>query len=260
MPDAPTRVETFSANIKPPVTSIGALGLDKGQSVQQLAQFTADHDRSFYPMANLFAVCALGLHRQSLVHFRCGPAGTVSVPAGPSLRPIFDSFFFGFYPYDLQWRPGTAIVLLVALLLISQYRRFWKKSLAYAWLAGLVVMGILLRGGLFGLQSVESTQWGGLPLTLLLSVFGLTGAYPLGIVLALGRQSRLPAIKSICVIYIELIRGVPLISLLFMSGGGFPAFSPRGGFRLTASCGPRWPSSFLPQLILRKSFVVACRG
>ena len=85
-----------------------------------------------------------------------------------------------------------------------------------------------MKGGLLGLEPVESTQWGGLPLTLLLSVFGLTAAYPLGVVLALGRQSRMPAIKSLCVIYIELIRGVPLISLLFMSSVVFPLFLPEG--------------------------------
>ncbi len=71
-------------------------------------------------------------------------------------------------------------------------------------------------------------QWGGLPLTLLLSVFGLTAAYPLGVALALGRQSRMPAIKTLCVVYIEMIRGVPLISLLFMSSVVFPLFLPEG--------------------------------
>jgi general L-amino acid transport system permease protein len=135
---------------------------------------------------------------------------------------------FGFYPYDLQWRPGLAIILLVGLLLISQYRRFWGKALGYSWIVALVVMGLLLKGGLFGLTSVESSQWGGLPLTLLLSVFGLTAAYPLGILLALGRQSKMPAIKTLCVVYIELIRGVPLISLLFMSSVVFPLFLPEG--------------------------------
>ena len=135
---------------------------------------------------------------------------------------------FGFYPYADQWRPGLAVVLLVGLLIYSQFRRNWKKSLLYYWLSGLVVMGLLMKGGLFGLAPVESTQWGGLPLTLLLSVFGLTAAYPLGILLALGRQTRLPAIRSLCVVYIELIRGVPLISLLFMSSVVFPLFLPEG--------------------------------
>lgn len=135
---------------------------------------------------------------------------------------------FGFYPYEAQWRPAVAIVLLVALLIYSQYRRNWNKSLFYIWLGGLAIMGVLMKGGLLGLDPVETSQWGGLPLTLMLSVFGLTAAYPLGVVLALGRQSRLPAIRSLCIVYIELIRGVPLISLLFMSSVVFPLFLPEG--------------------------------
>ncbi|TKB10722.1 amino acid ABC transporter permease [Desulforhopalus sp. IMCC35007] len=135
---------------------------------------------------------------------------------------------FGFYPHALQWRPLLAIVILIALLIYSRNRNHWRKSLAYAWAIGLFTMGLLLKGGLFGLESVESTKWGGLPLTLLLSVFGLTAAYPVGIILALGRQSKMPIVKSFCVIYIELIRGVPLISLLFMSSVVFPLFLPEG--------------------------------
>lgn len=135
---------------------------------------------------------------------------------------------FGFFPYEAQWRPLLAMLLLVALLFYSQDRRHWNRTLAYKWGVGLVCMGLLMRGGLFGLKPVESTQWGGLPLTLLLSVFGLTAAYPLGVVLALGRQSRMPAIRSLCIVYIELIRGVPLISLLFMSSVVFPLFLPEG--------------------------------
>jgi general L-amino acid transport system permease protein len=135
---------------------------------------------------------------------------------------------FGFYPHDLQWRPLLAVVILIILLFYSQNRNHWKKSLFYAWMTGLFAMGVLLRGGLFGFAPVESNLWGGLPLTLLLSVFGLTAAYPIGIMLALGRQSRMPVIKSFSVVYIELIRGVPLISLLFMSSVVFPLFLPEG--------------------------------
>ena len=135
---------------------------------------------------------------------------------------------FGFYPFDEQWRPLVAMVLLVSLLFYSRNRTHWKKSLAYAWVIGLGLMGLLMKGGIFGLTSVESTKWGGLPLTLLLSVFGLTAAYPLGVVLALGRRSKMPAVRTLCVIYIELIRGVPLISLLFMSSVVFPLFLPEG--------------------------------
>jgi general L-amino acid transport system permease protein len=135
---------------------------------------------------------------------------------------------FGFFPYDQQWRPLVAMVLLIGLLFYSRNRNHWKKSLLYAWLIGLFVMGLLMKGGLFGLSPVESTKWGGLPLTLMLSVFGLTAAYPLGVVMALGRRSKMQAVKTLCILYIELIRGVPLISLLFMSSVVFPLFLPEG--------------------------------
>ena len=135
---------------------------------------------------------------------------------------------FGFYPHELHWRPFVAMIMLVSLLLYSKNRDHWKKSLVYMWIAGLFIMGVLMKGGLLGLSSVESDQWGGLPLTLMLSFFGLFAAYPLGVLLALGRRSKMPAVKTICILYIELIRGVPLISLLFMSAVLFPLFLPEG--------------------------------
>jgi general L-amino acid transport system permease protein len=135
---------------------------------------------------------------------------------------------FGFYPYEEQWRPFLAMMILFGLLFYSRDRNHWKKPLAYAWIIGLFTMGLLMKGGIFGLSSVESTQWGGLPLTLLLSVFGLTAAYPLGVILALGRRSKMHGVKALSILYIELIRGVPLISLLFMSSIVFPLFLPEG--------------------------------
>ncbi|WP_022663734.1 amino acid ABC transporter permease [Desulfospira joergensenii] len=135
---------------------------------------------------------------------------------------------FGFYPQHILWRPVSAIALLISLLFISRNRKYWNAYLGYAWIISLFVMGILLRGGIFGLEHVEIETWGGLILTLLLSVFGLTAAYPLGVILALGRQSKMPVIKTFSVFYIELIRGVPLISLLFMSSVVFPLFLPEG--------------------------------
>jgi len=140
----------------------------------------------------------------------------------------FRFIIFGFFPYELQWRPLLAMGILFSLLFYSRNRNHWKKALGYAWIVGLVAMGLLMKGGVFGLVSVESSKWGGVPLTLLLAVFGLTAAYPLGVFLALGRQSKLPVIRWLCVLYIEMIRGVPLISLLFMSSVVFPLFLPEG--------------------------------
>ena len=135
---------------------------------------------------------------------------------------------FGYYPYEHQWRPLVAMIILVAMLVYSSNWKRWSKKLGYVWLFALFVMGLLMKGGLLGLVPVESTKWSGLPLTLLLSFFGILASYPLGVVLALGRQSEMPIIKALCVVYIELIRGVPLITMLFMSSVIFPLFLPEG--------------------------------
>ena len=136
--------------------------------------------------------------------------------------------FFGTYPFEQHWRPAGAIALLVALYLVSAWRRCWKAWLALLWLAGLAAVGVLMWGGLFGLPYVENERWGGLVLTLLLATFGLAFAFPLSILLALGRRSEMPLVRALSVCYIELVRGVPLISLLFMASVMLPLFLPEG--------------------------------
>jgi general L-amino acid transport system permease protein len=93
----------------------------------------------------------------------------------------------------------------------------------------LSVFGLTLAGGLLGMPYVPQDEWGGLPITLILSTFGLACAFPIAVLVALGRRSTdMPAVKLICVVYIEVIRGVPLISLLFMASVMFPLFMPEG--------------------------------
>ena len=135
---------------------------------------------------------------------------------------------FGRYPFEEQWRPLVACAILIALLIASCLRPFWKPWLAPLWLIVLVVCFVLMRGGVLGLTTVETSRWGGFPLTLALSVVSLAVAFPLAILVALGRTSKLPAIRAVCVLYVELIRGVPLISVLFMASFMFPLFMPHG--------------------------------
>jgi general L-amino acid transport system permease protein len=135
---------------------------------------------------------------------------------------------FGVYPYDEQWRPLLASVVLVAVIVCSCVRWFWKPFLGLIWVVALTIVGVLMWGGVLGLTHVENDRWGGLPLTLILATFGIAAAFPFGLLLALGRRSNMPAIKALCVVYIELIRGVPLISLLFMSSVMLPLFLPEG--------------------------------
>lgn len=135
---------------------------------------------------------------------------------------------FGTYPYEEQWRAALAVLIFVGLYGVSAVRRFWSVRLLYVWAAGLAAIGILMWGGVFGLSLVETDRWGGLPITLILATFGILFAFPFGIFLALGRRSNLPAIKTLCIVYIELIRGVPLVSLLFMASVMLPLFLPEG--------------------------------
>lgn len=133
---------------------------------------------------------------------------------------------FGLYPFQEQWRPTLALLLAIGLIVASANRRLWGKGMIAAWVIGAPAIWILMSGGVFGLTEIPNTQWGGLPLTLGLSFIGLAVAFPLGILLALGRRSNLPAIRTSCIVYIELIRGVPLITILFMASVMIPLFFP----------------------------------
>ena len=135
---------------------------------------------------------------------------------------------FGRYPYEEHWRPLFAVVIFIALILASCDRRLWGRRLAILWLVGLITVGVLMWGGVLGMTYVETSLWNGLPLTLILATLGTVFAFPLAILLALGRRSRLPAVRGICVGYIELVRGVPLITVLFMASVMLPLFLPTG--------------------------------
>lgn len=135
---------------------------------------------------------------------------------------------FGRYPFEEQWRPLLATLLLIGLVVASCVRTFWKPWLPLLWLAVLGLFIALMHGQLLGLKPVDTDHWGGLPLTLLLATVSLVLCFPLALLVALGRRSRLPAIRSFCAIYVELVRGVPLISVLFMASFLFPLFMPQG--------------------------------
>ncbi len=134
----------------------------------------------------------------------------------------------GRYPQADQWRPVLATFALMAPVLASCLPRFWKPSLAWIWIVGVAVFFILMGGGVFRLGKVPTDLWGGLPLTLMLSVLSMLFALPLAVLVALGRRSNMPAIRTLCLVYVELVRGVPLISVLFMASFMFPLFMPVG--------------------------------
>jgi general L-amino acid transport system permease protein len=147
-------------------------------------------------------------------------------------RPLL----FGRYPYESQWRPAIAVVLLSATTLLSAWPAAWRWWLAPLWAFTLAAFGLLMGGGAFGLDAVPTNRWGGLPLTIALAVVGLALAFPLALVLALGRRSRWPLARALTAGTIELVRGVPLISVLFMASYLLPLL---------------WPAGWKPDVLLR---------
>jgi general L-amino acid transport system permease protein len=135
---------------------------------------------------------------------------------------------FGTFPYDEHWRGVLAIGVIIAMAIISAIKRFWSYKLFLAWLVAFAVVLVLMLGGIFGLAPTGTHEWGGLPLTLILFVGTIVGGLPISIFLALGRRSQLPAVKAICIAVIEITRGVPLITVLFMASLMFPLFMPEG--------------------------------
>jgi general L-amino acid transport system permease protein len=135
---------------------------------------------------------------------------------------------FGRYPFGDQWRPAVATLLVVAALVATALPRFWSRRLAWLWAGVLAAFFVLMGGGVPGLARVDTGLWGGLPLTVLLTLVGVGASIPLGILLALARRSQLPALRGMATLYIELVRGVPLITVLFMASFVFPLLLPQG--------------------------------
>ncbi|MDM0035492.1 amino acid ABC transporter permease [Variovorax sp. J22P271] len=155
---------------------------------------------------------------------RAVPHGACWGVVAEKWRPIL----FGRYPYEDQWRPALAVTLLSLTTLLSAWPRSWRWWLLPLWLLSLSAFVLLMRGGVAGLAAVATNRWGGLPLTIGLAVVGLALAFPLALLLALGRRSEWPLIRTLCATYIELVRGVPLISVLFMASFLLPLLWPAG--------------------------------
>jgi len=140
----------------------------------------------------------------------------------------FYQFMYGFYPRDEVWRVNLSYIMLavaVVPLLFDKFP-FRKHFLKFTYVFPVIAF-FLLNGGL-GLEPVSTNKWGGLLVTLVLGCTGIALAFPLGIVLALGRRSNLPVISMMCTLFIEFIRGVPLITLLFFGMVMLPLFLPEG--------------------------------
>jgi general L-amino acid transport system permease protein len=137
-------------------------------------------------------------------------------------------FLFGLYPYEEHLRPALASVILVVMAAISMVPRFFRPWLPLVWIGSFTTALWLMAGG-YGLTPISTTAWGGIPVTLLLATSALIIGLPLGILMAVARNSDAPTAKMLSTLWIEVIRGVPLISVLFLANTLLPLFVPGGG-------------------------------
>jgi general L-amino acid transport system permease protein len=144
----------------------------------------------------------------------------------PFLRENYRTILFGLYPHEEHWRPGLTVVVFSVALGLSFKRSLWDRRLILLWATALIAMLILMGGGVFGLSAVPADKWSGLPLTLLLASLAVLLAFPLSILLALGRRSTLPIIRWSCTSFIEFLRATPLVGVLFIAAVMFPLFVP----------------------------------
>ncbi|TCR70067.1 amino acid ABC transporter permease [Bosea sp. BK604] len=155
----------------------------------------------------------------------CAPGGACWV----FVRARFGQFMYGFYPPDERWRVNLAAILfVVAGAAIAFAPQRLRLRLGLAALVALPLLGIWLLAGGLGLRPVETREWGGLMLTVFISIYASLIAIPLGIAFALGRQSELPVIRLISVIFIEFWRGVPIIAVIFLASLLLPLILPGG--------------------------------
>ncbi|GKW38206.1 amino acid ABC transporter permease [Pectobacterium carotovorum] len=142
----------------------------------------------------------------------------------------FGHFMYGLYPAEEVWRINFALAigLLSILPMFLKSIPYRGRYIAVWTVAYPLIAWWLLYGGFGGLSRVETYQWGGLTLTLIIAAVGIAGALPLGILLALGRRSTLPIVRMLSVVFIEFWRGVPLITVLFMSSVMLPLFLTEG--------------------------------
>jgi general L-amino acid transport system permease protein len=143
------------------------------------------------------------------------------------IREKFWFSMFGLYPFEERWRPATILAVLAAMILASTRRAFWNRWLLLAWAAAAPAMWLLMQGGVLGLVEVPTRQWGGLAITGLIAAYGLALGYPLAVLLALARRSRMRLVRWTATAVIECVRGVPLVSLLFMAAIMLPLFLPQ---------------------------------
>ncbi len=199
-------------------------------NMKLILAWTYPNDQIWRPqLAVLFVAALLGLSagvwRGVVQLVAIGAALTAGILAVPAIGL---PEFAGMVGLPSWLALATSVALLLLGIPIGRRAGGWLRwVLIIAWITAYPIVILIVRGGI-GLPVVETKLWGGLMLTLLLAISGIVLSFPIGVALALGRRSRLPIIRIFCIAYIELIRGVPLVTVLYMGSLLLPLFLPGG--------------------------------
>jgi general L-amino acid transport system permease protein len=219
--------------LPPPVTSVGPIGWVRANLLNSWLNVLLTLGGLYLlwailpPVVRFLVIDAVwdGAGRDDCLAEKVGrPVGA----CWPFIAAKFRQLVYGFYPWDEQWRVNLVYGLGAALLLPLLVPAVPYKVLNAVLFFGVypVVAFFLLVGGVFGLPYVETRAWGGLLVTLVVAVTGIVASLPLGILLALGRRSQLPIVRTLCIVFIEFWRGVPLVTVLYFATYMLPIFLP----------------------------------
>ncbi len=225
------QTEALPAEAGPPRIQLGAVGWAKANLFSSWFNSTLTFlsvGLIYYAVVGLFN---WGIRLAQITGIDPETCKGIDGACWPVINENLALFMVGTYPFEERWRAWVAFLIPAILLAVAFWPRLRRwKPFHISWLVMAVVVFYLISGSeLIGLEPVDTNLWGGLMLTMMLSVVGIVFAFPIGLLLALGRRSKkLPVVKALCVAYIEMIRGVPLITVLFMSSIMLPLFFPEG--------------------------------
>lgn len=215
----------FLPDLPPPANTVGVIGWLRTNLFSSLTSSIATFILGYFAILGIWYIVEWAFINADWTG-DSRDACTSSGACWTFINVRFDQFMFGFYPTEELWRPKLFYATLALFIGLLAYEKTPYRGWIWLFFVNIYpfLAGFLLYGGVFGLPVVETHLWGGLLITLVIAIVGIVVSLPIGVVLALGRRSEMPIIRSICTVYIELWRGVPLITVLFMASVMLPLF------------------------------------
>ncbi|GAB7220142.1 amino acid ABC transporter permease [Vibrio comitans] len=222
-------IHQFQPDLPPPSSSVGVVGWFRknlfSSPLNSIVSVILGY-LAFLLISNVVSWAFVNADWVGTTRDDCTSAGACWV----FISVRWEQFMYGFYPEAELWRPRLFYATLAVFVAALMYEKTPKRTWIWLFFVNVYpfIIAALLYGGVFGLEVVETHKWGGLLVTLIIALVGIVVSLPIGVVLALGRRSEMPIIRSMCTIYIEVWRGVPLITVLFMASVMLPLFLSEG--------------------------------